>query len=115
MTLPLQLITNGSLLEQGTTPLVALTAIQAGFVVALFWALLANAIVATQVVEDGTLSSLVVRTPFLRRRYRNASFGIADFKWFNRCYLMTPIFPLSVPIESLLNILPLYSPSSLWQ
>jgi hypothetical protein len=62
LTLPLQLITNGSLLEQGTTPLVALTAVHAGFVVALFWALLANAIVATQVVEDGTLSSLV---PFL--------------------------------------------------
>ncbi|KAF8174957.1 chitin synthase III catalytic subunit [Pholiota molesta] len=58
-TLPLQLITTGSLLEQGSTPLIAITAIHAGAVVALFWALLANAIVATQVVEDGTLASLV--------------------------------------------------------
>lgn len=64
ITLPLQLITNGSLLQQGTTPLVALTAIHVGAVVALFWSLLANAIVATQIVEDGTLSSIVVR-PFL--------------------------------------------------
>ncbi|KAF9478912.1 hypothetical protein BDN70DRAFT_859249 [Pholiota conissans] len=59
LTLPLQLITTGSLLEQGSTALIALTAIHAGAVVALFWALLANAIVATQVVEDGTLASLV--------------------------------------------------------
>ena len=62
-TLPLQLITTGSLLEQGSTALIALTAVHAGAVVALFWALLANAIVATQVVEDGTLASLVVRLP----------------------------------------------------
>jgi hypothetical protein len=40
-----------------------LTAIHAGLVAALFWALLANGIVATQVVEDGTPSSLIVRAP----------------------------------------------------
>ena len=60
LTLPLQLLTTGSLLEQGSTALVVLTAIHAGVVAGLFWALLANAIVATQVVEDGTLSSLIV-------------------------------------------------------
>ena len=60
LTLPLQLLTTGSLLEQGSTALVVLTAIHAGVVTGLFWALLANAIVATQVVEDGTLSSLIV-------------------------------------------------------
>jgi len=60
-TLPLQLLTTGSVLEQGSTALIAITAIHVGAVVALFWALLANAIVATQVVEDGTLASLVVR------------------------------------------------------
>ena len=60
-TLLLQLITTGSLLEQGTTPLVVLTAIHAGAVAALFWMLLGNALVATQVVEDGTPSSLIVR------------------------------------------------------
>ncbi|KJA28319.1 hypothetical protein HYPSUDRAFT_33659 [Hypholoma sublateritium FD-334 SS-4] len=59
ITLPLQLVTTGSLLEQGSTALVAVTAVHAGAVVALFWSLLANAIVATQIVEDGTLSSLV--------------------------------------------------------
>lgn len=57
--LPFQLITNGSLLEQGSTALVVLTAIHAGLVATLFWALLANALISTQVVEDGTMSSLV--------------------------------------------------------
>lgn len=60
LTLPFQLLTTGSVLQQGSTVLVAFTAIQAGLVAALFWVLLANSIVATQVVEDGTLSSLVV-------------------------------------------------------
>lgn len=32
-----------------------------GLMVTTFWMLLGNAIVATQVVEDGTMSSLVVR------------------------------------------------------
>jgi hypothetical protein len=81
LTLPFQLLTTGAVLEQvrisgrvfffgpgtdtlvrqGTTALVVLTAIHAGLVAALFWALIANALVATQVVEDGTPSSLVVR------------------------------------------------------
>ncbi|KAG6864434.1 hypothetical protein C0991_009560, partial [Blastosporella zonata] len=59
VTLPLNAITTGAFLQQGSTALVVLTAIHAGFVAAFFWALLANALVATQVVEDGTLSSLV--------------------------------------------------------
>jgi hypothetical protein len=61
ITLPLQISTTGSILRQGSIPLVVLTAVLSGLVLALFWALLANAIVATQVVEDGTLASLVVR------------------------------------------------------
>jgi len=59
LTLPLQLITTGSFLEQGTTSLVVFTAIHAGAVAALFWTLLGNALVATQIVEDGTPSSLI--------------------------------------------------------
>jgi hypothetical protein len=45
--------------------LTVLTAIHAGFVAATFWSLLGNALVATQVVEDGTMSSLLVRTTVL--------------------------------------------------
>jgi hypothetical protein len=60
VTLPLQILTTGSFLKQGSTALTALTAIHAGAVAATFWALLANGIVSTQVVEDGTLSSLIV-------------------------------------------------------
>ena len=60
LTLPLQLITTGSFLEQGTALrlLSSSTAIHAGAVAALFWTLLGNALVATQIVEDGTPSSL---------------------------------------------------------
>lgn len=60
LSLPLQLLTTGAVLEQGSTTLVVLTAVHAGVVAALFWTLIANAVVATQVVEDGTWSSLVV-------------------------------------------------------
>ncbi|KAG6896811.1 hypothetical protein C0992_005911 [Termitomyces sp. T32_za158] len=59
LTLPLNAITTGSFIKQGSTALVVLTAIHAGLVVAFFWGLLANALVATQIVEDGTWSSLV--------------------------------------------------------
>ena len=61
ISLPFQLLTTGAVLQQGSTALVVLTAIHAGIVAALFWSLLGNAIVSTQVVEDGTLSSLIVR------------------------------------------------------
>ena len=63
ISLPFQLLTTGAVLQQGSTALVALTALHAGIVAGLFWALLGNAIVSTQVVEDGTLSSLIVRPP----------------------------------------------------
>jgi hypothetical protein len=59
LTLAFQLVTTGSFLEQGSIPLTIVTAIHAGLVIALFWTLLANAIVATQVVEDGSMSSLI--------------------------------------------------------
>ncbi|KIM69368.1 hypothetical protein SCLCIDRAFT_103250 [Scleroderma citrinum Foug A] len=59
VTLPFQLLTTGSVLEQGSTSLVALTAIHAGLVATLFWSLLGNAVVATQVVEDGSPSALI--------------------------------------------------------
>jgi len=61
ISLPFQLLTTGAVLQQGSLALVVLTAIHAGTVAALFWTLLGNAIVSTQVVEDGTLSSLIVR------------------------------------------------------
>ncbi|KAG5638753.1 hypothetical protein H0H81_010375 [Sphagnurus paluster] len=59
ISLPLNAVTTGSFIAQGSTGLVVVTAIHAGIVAAIFWALLANALVATQVVEDGTWSSLV--------------------------------------------------------
>jgi hypothetical protein len=61
ITLPIQIITNGSLLPQGSTAIVVFTALHAGLIVALFWILLANALVATQWIDDGTMSSIMVR------------------------------------------------------
>jgi len=59
VTILLQLITTGGFLEQGSISLVILTALHAAAVVVLFWTLLANGLVATQIVEDGTASSLI--------------------------------------------------------
>lgn len=59
LTLQLQLLSTGSLLPQGSLALTILTAVHAGLVAACFWGLVANGVVATQVVEDGTLSSLI--------------------------------------------------------
>ncbi|KAF5345428.1 hypothetical protein D9758_013616 [Tetrapyrgos nigripes] len=59
LTLPLQILTTGSFLEQGSTALVVLTAIHAGLVAAFFWMLVANAVVSMQILEDGTMSSLM--------------------------------------------------------
>jgi hypothetical protein len=47
-------------LKQTGTPIVVLTAIHLGLVAALGWALIGNAIVSLQWVEDGTISSLAV-------------------------------------------------------
>jgi len=54
-----QLLTTGSIFRQTSTVLVVLTAIHLGLVAALGWALLCNAFVSLQWVEDGTISSMV--------------------------------------------------------
>jgi len=59
VSLPLQLVTTSAFLQQGTKGLVVVTAVHAGVVAALFWTLLGNALISMQVVEDGTLSSLI--------------------------------------------------------
>jgi hypothetical protein len=64
---------------QGSTSLVVITAIHAGLVAALFWTLLANALVATQVVEDGTRSSLVVRAPTFPTRHSSLMVPLPDY------------------------------------
>ena len=46
-----QAVTTASILEQGSIPLLVLTAVHAGVVAAFFWTLLATALVATQVCE----------------------------------------------------------------
>jgi len=108
VTLPLQLITTGSFLEQGSTALVVITAIHAGAVVAFFWALLANALVATQVVEDGTLSSLIpyyffCGCFFAATTYISLDVGLG----------FTTTLGSSTPPESLHSI-PLFVLTSIW-
>ncbi|EIW69847.1 hypothetical protein M231_00980 [Tremella mesenterica] len=54
-----QLLTMSSIFEQGSTALSILSSIHLGFVAVFFWLLLGNALIATQVVEDGTPAALV--------------------------------------------------------
>ncbi|KAF7317686.1 hypothetical protein MKEN_00856300 [Mycena kentingensis (nom. inval.)] len=108
LTLPLQLITTGSFLEQGSTSLVALTAIHAGLVAALFWSLLANGLVATQVVEDGTPSSLV---PFYF--FAVAFFAATTYISLDVALSITSVFGPSDPPQALHSV-PLFVFTSIW-
>ncbi|KAF9788611.1 chitin synthase III catalytic subunit [Thelephora terrestris] len=108
LSLPFQLITTGSVLEQGSTSLVALTGIHAGIVAALFWALLGNAIVSTQVVEDGTLSSLIPLCFFTL-----AFFGVTTYISLDVALSITSTFGPSNP-PSALHSTPLFVLTSIW-
>ncbi|KAF5344813.1 hypothetical protein D9756_011088 [Leucocoprinus leucothites] len=61
ISLLLQLLTGGALLEQGTQAIGALTAIHCGIVASLFWVLLWYAFTTIQVLEDGQTASILVR------------------------------------------------------
>lgn len=108
LTLPFQLITTGSLLTQGSTALVVLTAIHAGLVATLFWTLLANAIVATQIVEDGTLSSIV---PFSILSV--AFFAATTYISLDVGLTFTHALGTSNPPQSI-NSIPLFVLTSIW-
>jgi hypothetical protein len=49
LSLALQIVTTGSVLQQGGTPITVLTAIHAAVVASMFWLLFWNGLVATQV------------------------------------------------------------------
>ncbi|KAI0028091.1 chitin synthase III catalytic subunit [Vararia minispora EC-137] len=108
ITLPLQILTTGSFLEQGSNALAILTAIHAGSVAALFWALLGNAIVATQVVEDGTISSLV---PFMF--FALAFFVATTYISLDVAFTFTRTFGPSSPPEALTSV-PVFVLTSIW-
>ncbi|KAG5641748.1 hypothetical protein DXG03_004293 [Asterophora parasitica] len=111
LSLPLNAITTGAFLEQGSMPLVVLTAIHAGVVAALFWALLANAVVATQVVEDGTLSSLVPYYALALLIFALGTYLSLDVALGITTAIGAPASPASglksIPLFVLLNIWPL--------
>ncbi|KIK65232.1 hypothetical protein GYMLUDRAFT_159949 [Collybiopsis luxurians FD-317 M1] len=108
LTLPFQLLTTGALLSQGSTALVALTAIHAGLVATFFWALLMNAFVATQAVEDGTPSALV---PFFL--LSAAFFAGTTYVAFDVGLTITKTLgPSSDPRE--LKSIPLFVLTSIW-
>ncbi|WWC72431.1 uncharacterized protein I206_106393 [Kwoniella pini CBS 10737] len=60
----LQVITMSSLLEQGTIVLSVLSSIHVAVIATIFWVLLGNAIIATQVVEDGTAAAIAPLSMF---------------------------------------------------
>jgi hypothetical protein len=108
LTLPFQILTTGAFLQQGSLALVVLTAIHAGLVVALFWGLLANALVATQVVEDGTASSLIPYTFF-----SIAFFAATIYISLDVAQSITSTFGPSNPPGALHSI-PLFVLTSIW-
>ncbi|KAI0695038.1 chitin synthase III catalytic subunit [Cytidiella melzeri] len=108
LTLPLQVLTTGAFLEQGSTALTVLTAIHAGLVAATFWALLANGIVSTQVVEDGTLSSIIPFSFFII-----AFFAATTYISLDVGLTITSAFGPSNPPESLHSI-PLFVLTTIW-
>ncbi|TCD61137.1 hypothetical protein EIP91_009002 [Steccherinum ochraceum] len=108
LTLPFQLITTGSFLHQGSTALVVLTAIHAGLVAATFWSLLGNAILSTQIVEDGTLSSLIPFSFFIVAFFVATTYIALDVG-----LGFTSVFGPSSPLVNL-NSIPLFVFTSIW-
>ncbi|GJE98339.1 chitin synthase III catalytic subunit [Phanerochaete sordida] len=108
LTLVLQLLTTGAFLQQGSTALTVLTAIHAGAVAATFWALLANALVSTQVVEDGTLSSLIPFSFFILAFAAATTYIALDV-----AFSFTSVFGPSNPPASLHSV-PLFVLTTIW-
>jgi len=108
ISLPLQLVTTGAVLQQGSTALVVLTALHAGTVAGMLWSLLGNAIVSTQIVEDGTLSSLIPLCFFTL-----AFFGVTTYISLDVALSITSTFGPSDP-PSALNSIPLFVLTSVW-
>lgn len=108
LTLPFQLVTTGSFLEQGSTALTVVTAVHAGLVAATFATLLANAIVSTQVVEDGTLASLIPTHLLMA-----AFFAATTYISLDVGFTISNAFGPSNPPESLHSI-PLFILTSIW-
>ncbi|KAG5651577.1 hypothetical protein H0H81_008160 [Sphagnurus paluster] len=109
ISLPLNAISTGAFLAQGSTALVVITAVHAGVVAAIFWALLANALVATQVVEDGTLSSLVPYYIFTVLIFALGTYISLDIALGVTDAIGAP----AIPVQSLRNI-PLFVVLSIW-
>ncbi|KAI0938300.1 hypothetical protein AcV5_000008 [Taiwanofungus camphoratus] len=108
LTLPMQLITTGSFLEQGSTALTAITAVHAGLVASTFWALLGNALVSTQVVEDGTITSLI---PF--NFFTLAFFVVTMYISLDVGFTFTHALGPSNPPQSLHSV-PLFVFTNIW-
>ncbi|CAE6527791.1 unnamed protein product [Rhizoctonia solani] len=114
LTLPFQLLDTGALLKQATTHLSVLTAIHMGLIATTFWMLLGNGIVATQVVEDGTMSSLV---PFYA--FSLFFFVATTYISLDTAFTFTDAFRLGTggasggSVENLTNI-PLFVLTSVW-
>jgi len=93
-----QVLDLGSYFEQGSLALVVLTSIHAGLVAMTFWFLLANALLALQVVEDGTPAAVL---PYII--FGIAFFVATTFVSLDSALTFTPTF-LSTPPGDLHNI-----------
>ncbi|QRV74345.1 Chitin synthase III catalytic subunit [Ceratobasidium sp. AG-Ba] len=113
-TLPFQLLDTGALLKQATVQLSVLTAIHMGLIATMFWMLLGNAIVATQVVEDGTMSSLVPFYAFSLFFFVGTTYSSLDTAFtFTNAFRLGSGGASGEPVENLTNI-PLFVLTSVW-
>ncbi|KAF9492770.1 hypothetical protein BDN71DRAFT_1489925 [Pleurotus eryngii] len=108
LSLPFQILTTGSLLEQGSTALTVLTAIHAGIVAALFWMLVGNALISFQLVDDGTMASVV---PFSILAL--AFFAATTYISLDVAFSFTAALGPSNPPDALASI-PLFVLTSIW-
>lgn len=109
ISLLLQLLTGGALLEQGTQAIGALTAIHCGIVASLFWVLLWYAFTTIQVLEDGQTASILIM-----HIGQFAFFFVTMFIALATAFGFTSAFgSLSNPPDALRNV-PLFVLTSIW-
>ncbi|KAG8956120.1 hypothetical protein FRC03_010918 [Tulasnella sp. 419] len=103
----LQLLDTGSLFRQASTALVVITSIHMGVIAAFFWSLIGNAFVSLQLVEDGTMSSLV---PFYA--FNIAFVGATTYISLDTAFSFTGAFRSNPPGD--LNNIALFVLTSIW-
>ncbi|KXN86845.1 Chitin synthase export chaperone [Leucoagaricus sp. SymC.cos] len=109
VSLILQIVTGGALLEQGTQAIGALTAIHCGIVASLFWVLLWNAFTTTQLLDDGRVVSVMIM-----HGIQFAFFLVTLYISLDTAFGFTSAFGESSTPPDALRSVPLFVLTSIW-